>query len=526
MVMRRALLALWLGLLLLPNAATVGYANAWEAAPWQLALVGLWTVATAWLLAPPRLFLLATLPIAFAGIAVVAADRLRHANLLELVSVAYTFRAGEVAQALRPYAIPAALMLLALLALLAALWRGPAGPRRRPLAAALALAGLLLAVTLPAAAWRQSWPAALLVATLDAGTGDAGLAVPDVDHARASPRDRLEQWQASRAEAPDRPETYVLVIGESVRSDRIPGCGGRAAITPVPADALLFCDMLAGSSSTHTAVPLLVSRDLPGLRERVPRDATVLKAFEAAGFETFWFAVQERSIAWPDARNQAFEPTPRMDRDALLPLLDQALARGERRKLIVLHAYNAHAPYGDRYDHGRAPFPVDRRIGNGEPRRATLDQSWNDYDNAIDETLRFLGDVIGRLRSQPGDAFLVFTPDHAENMLDDARGLTAHALRTPTLWDTQVPAVVWASATWRDARARSWQTLQANRQAALMHMDVVPTLLGAAGIRYAEPRREPVDLTQRVAGPRQRFTQVRPGVVVSLEQLRLEAAAR
>src|SRR5690606_30603326 len=102
-------------------------------------------------------------------------------------------------------------------------------------------------------------------------------------------------------------------------------------------------------------------RDQPGLRERVPHDASVLKAFEAVGFETFWFGVQERSIAWPDAMNQVFEPTPRLDRDALLPLLDAALARPAARKLIVLHAYNAHAPYSDRYRAELAPFRTEGR---------------------------------------------------------------------------------------------------------------------------------------------------------------------
>jgi len=111
-------------------------------------------------------------------------------------------------------------------------------------------------------------------------------------------------------------------------------------------------------------------------------------------------------------------------------------------------------------------------------------------------------------------------------MLDDARGLTDHALKVPTLWDTHVPLVLWANESWRSAHPMQWQSLEDNRGAALMHMDVAPTLLGAAGIAYAEPRREPVDLTAKPVPPRERFTQVRAGQTMTWQALRQEAQAR
>lgn len=517
---RRALAACWLGLLLLPNLTIASLANSWEAPRWQLVAVSAWMAALFWVALPRRLFLVATFPLLWAGIAVVVADVARSANLLELLAVWYTFRPGEVAIALGPYVPALAGVGAGLLAMLVILWpqapRAPHSPHRRAWLAAVLAAGAALAFALPARSWRDAWPAALAGAALEGQAGDAGVALPALADVRTSPRNRFETWGAQRPAAPPPPETYVLVIGESVRSDRIPGCGGRPQVTAPPAGALLFCDVLAGSSSTHTSVPLLVSRALPGSRERVPRDASVLKAFEAVGFETFWFAVQERAIAWPDARNQAYDPTPRLDRDALLPLLDAALARSEPRKLIVLHAYGAHAAYGERYRAATAPFRVEGPARSGEA-------LWNDYDNAVDESMRFLAEVAARLAAQPGETFLVFTPDHGENLFDDARRLQHHALKLPTLWDTQVPAVVWAGRGWQAAHPQKWKMLEANQRGALMHMDVVPTLLGAAGIRYQEPRGEPVDLTARVAPARPRFTQVRAGETMSLETLRAQA---
>jgi glucan phosphoethanolaminetransferase (alkaline phosphatase superfamily) len=259
----------------------------------------------------------------------------------------------------------------------------------------------------------------------------------------------------------------------------------------------------------------------------VPRDATVLRPFEAVGFETFWLSAQERSIAWPDAKNQVYSLASPLDREALLPLLKQALERRATRKLIILHANNAHAPYPSRYRAETAPFTVDAtQLQSGILTRQSLTAWWDAYDNAVDESMRFLHDVVAQVQAQPGQSVVFFTPDHGENLLDDARGLAQHALKFPTLWDTAVPAIVWTNAAWRRENADKWDKLVANRAAPLMHMDVVPTMLGAAGIRYREPRNEPVDLTARIAAARMRWTQVRAGETVTLEVLRQQAQAR
>lgn len=65
--------------------------------------------------------------------------------------------------------------------------------------------------------------------------------------------------------------------------------------------------------------------------------------------------------------------------------------------------------------------------------------------------------------------------------------------------------------------------LTANLQRPLMHTDVVPTWLGAAGIAYDEPRPEVFDLLSRPVAPRQRRVQTAIGAVTSWQTLVLEA---
>lgn len=514
----------WAALALLPCLTTLPLVTRWEASAWQIAATSCWYLAVAWLALPHRAFVALTVPLVFAGAVVSAADWMDSVNLLELLAVAYTFRPEEIAATLQARMLALAGLALALCAMLVVAWRSPpAAGRSRPALAAVALCGAGMALAFPAAAWREAWPFNLAGAIQDGLAGNHGIGLPDLERIRHSPRDRFQDWGARRGETPAAREVYLLVVGESVRSDRVPGCGGRKGITPPPAGALTYCDMLAGASATHSSVPLLISRGLPGWRERVPADASFIRAFETVGFETFWLGVQERSIAWPDAANQAFEPTPRTDRQALLPLLDAALARPSPRKLIVLHAYNAHGPYHERYEASNAPFAADPARLKGSPSRTDLAIWWNAYDNAIDESMRFLGAITARLDALDAQVFLAYTPDHGENMLDDVRGLTLHALKRPTLWDTRVPLVVWSSRAWRAAHADRWAQLENNVDAALMHMDVVPTLLGAAGVQFDEHRTLPIDLTRGKVPARTRFTQVRPGETVTFEALLREA---
>jgi hypothetical protein len=83
--------------------------------------------------------------------------------------------------------------------------------------------------------------------------------------------------------------------------------------------------------------------------------------------------------------------------------------------------------------------------------------------------------------------------------------------------------VVWANSAWRQAHPQAWAMLTANLQRPLMHTDVVPTWLGAAGIAYDEPRPEVFDLLSRPVAPRQRRVQTAIGAVTSWQTLVLEA---
>jgi len=88
-----------------------------------------------------------------------------------------------------------------------------------------------------------------------------------------------------------------------------------------------------------------------------------------------------------------------------------------------------------------------------------------------------------------------------------------------------VPALFWANAAWRPAHAAQWATLRSNQGAPLMHADLVPSLLDAAAVGYAEPRALSADLLHAPPPARQRVVQTALGATISWDALVDEARA-
>jgi glucan phosphoethanolaminetransferase (alkaline phosphatase superfamily) len=444
-----------------------------------------------------RVFVVLTYVPALFGALAAGADLLRDVNLFDAALIRPDPR--EAWPVIQPHAHWIALIAVLLAVPIWVLLRTPSTRTARGKWPSAILAAITFAAVTCGAVFHdtvlRAWPLNVIAIAAASAIGRDEYISTALPYAPINPRSASASWGASRLPGlHPQSETYVLIIGESVRADRLGACGGQKQVAISHQDAIIYCDVMSGSSSTHTSVPLLVSRELPGGAFRVSKDATFMKAFEEAGFHTYWLAVQERGIAWPDANTEMFVTTKKTDRESLLPLLRLVLAEDAPKKLILLHTYGAHFSYCDRYEIATAAFQADCSKLSELPDDSTLPDFMRAYDNAVGESLRFVDAVISELGQTGGSSFVMYTPDHGENLLDDGRKLFQHALKDPTRWDTTVPAVMWASDEWRASNSARWERLRANHEAAAMHADLVPTLLGSAAISYVEERQVAVDL--------------------------------
>jgi len=518
---------LWITLLILPAATTASITRIFDANQNALFIASCWLVLGARLVFQQRAFFLATMPVAIAGVACMATDFLRGADLLALLLQWRTFPADEIEGAVRPYVglVVGGGLAIALLGV-ACWWTAPPRQPRRAVRLGVAAVTLVLALALPATTWLRAWPIdGLLVAATGATQSRVMAQYLFPASSTVDPRDPMASWHASRRPDASADETVVFIIGETIRADYLRECHGPDRVRAAAPGALVACDVTAGADGTDLSVPLLVSREMPGHRVRASDDATFARALAEAGYETWWITAQAPAIAWPDARHVVVPDHQGLDGAVLLPPLVAALASPARLKAVVLHANNAHDPYCARYVAASAPYPGDCMAASVGPDATTLPAVRLTYADAVDASVGFVDDVIAELDRHPAPAFLVFTPDHAENLLDDGRALWGHARRHPTRWDTQVPAIFWANAAWRTAHPREWAALQAHVAARLMHADMVPTFLDAAGVAYEDARPLAADLLRPSLPARRRVVQEALGTTILWDELVEEARA-
>lgn len=290
------------------------------------------------------------------------------------------------------------------------------------------------------------------------------------------------------------PEVYVLVIGETSRADNW-GLGGYERATTPRLDGLegltFFNRVISESNTTHKSVPMLLTPlDATNFGDSIYYVKSLVTAFKDAGFHTAYFSAHSRNHSFIDFFGEEADTCFFIKEDGehrahyydadLLPYLDEQLAAGRKKQLILLHAYGSHFNYIDRYPHDQAKFLPD------SPALATYnyrDKQINAYDNTILYTSNFLADVIDRLKVRPGYAAMIYVSDHGEDIFDDERRLFLHASPVPSYYQLHVPMAVWInpafSADHNDAVAalKANSTSYVSSSRSLFH-----TLLDIAGV--------------------------------------------
>lgn len=307
----------------------------------------------------------------------------------------------------------------------------------------------------------------------------------------------------AQSEHPDSvAEVYVLVIGETSRADNW-ALGGYERPTTPRLDNLegltYFNRVISESNTTHKSVPMLLTPlDASNFGDSIYYVKSLVSAFKDAGFHTAYFSAHSRNHSFIDFFGEEADTCFFIKEDGehrqhyydgdLLPYLDEQLAMGHKKQLVVLHAYGSHFNYIDRYPHEQALFLPD------SPAHATYnyrDKQINAYDNTILYTSNFLADIIDRLKTLPGYSAMVFVSDHGEDIFDDRRRLFLHASPVPSYYQLHVPMLVWTNQEFAAAHPDEISALKRNSteyvasSRALFH-----TVVDLAGLRTPYLRRD------------------------------------
>ena len=262
--------------------------------------------------------------------------------------------------------------------------------------------------------------------------------------------------------APTAPDTFVLVISDSINRDNMGLYGYARATTP---RLSAFND----SAQDKAAPPLSIFRHawsvdaatIPALRrlfyfaqETQPQPPHLLALARAAGYRIWWIgnhndlAVEQEHAQLSDQvrmLNQTPGRSTNQPDSEVLGTLRAALADPSERKLIVLHLLGAHPHYRLRYPAGAPGFKDDDAVAQslksaGRPLWLRLLR--NDYDTAIRHHDSVVAATLDLAREGSGRRVWLYLSDHGQEVGHE-RNQAGHSPSTSAGY--RIPLLVWRS---------------------------------------------------------------------------------
>ncbi|WP_077697910.1 phosphoethanolamine transferase [Escherichia coli] len=235
-------------------------------------------------------------------------------------------------------------------------------------------------------------------------------------------------------------DTYVLIVGESVRVDNMSLYGYTRSTTPqVEAQRKqikLFNQAISGAPYTARSVPLSLTADSVLSHDIHNYPDNIINMANQAGFQTFWLSSQsafrQNGTAVTSIAMRAMETVyVRGFDELLLPHLSQALQQNtQQKKLIVLHLNGSHEPACSAYPQSSAVF---------QPQ----DDQDACYDNSIHYTDSLLGQVFELLKDRR--ASVMYFADHGLERDPTKKNVYFHGGREASQQAYHVPMFIWYS---------------------------------------------------------------------------------
>ena len=306
------------------------------------------------------------------------------------------------------------------------------------------------------------------------------------------------RFHAHRAGPPlHQRQVYVLVIGESSRRANWQLFGYDRATNPELsklANVVPLTHFITTWPESIAAIPMILTRRKPEMAWDAPwHEASILRAMQEAGYETYWisnqqaigefdspvsmYAYEAEHVEW---LNHASWTAPgSYDEDVVQPLKD-ALHASNRDLFIVLHMMGSHVKYDYRYPPAFERWKPTQVSPPGEG--STIERVRNSYDNTILYTDHVLAQVIDALKASGAVTALWYESDHGELIPTPTCDKEGHGVGTVP--EYEIPALFWYSDGYQQHFPRRVATLRANAGKRTLSADTFESLIDMAGVTF------------------------------------------
>ena len=300
------------------------------------------------------------------------------------------------------------------------------------------------------------------------------------------------RFHARRVSPITQRQVYVMVIGESSARDHWQLFGYERATNPelsrLPG-LVLIPDMLTLWPESVDAIPQMLTRKPINDNTTFWPEASILRAMQEAGYETYWISNQlpigqfdsAVSIYASEAQHMQFlnyaswDAPGSFDEDLLQPLR-AALHDSTHDLFIVLHMMGSHLTYDLRY-------PVSfNHFQSSDVEKSSIESQTDSYDNSILYTDHVLAQIIDILRNDGAVSALWFESDHGETLPTPTCLHAGHGFGTR--YEYQIPALFWYSDAYATHFPDRVAGLRANADRRTLSADTFESLIDMAGVDF------------------------------------------
>jgi len=311
-------------------------------------------------------------------------------------------------------------------------------------------------------------------------------------------RFRAFRFHAHRTGAPLRQrQVYVLVIGESSRRANWQLFGYERPTNPELSklkNLVPITHFISTWPESIAAIPMILTRRKPDMAWDAPwHEASILRAMQEAGYETYWisnqqaigefdspvsmYAYEAEHVEW---LNHASWTAPgSYDGDLIRPLKD-ALRASDKDIFIVLHMMGSHVKYDYRYPKTFEHWQPTQLSPPGEG--SSIQRARNSYDNSILYTDHVLAEVIDALKASGAVTGLWFESDHGELIPTPTCNKEGHGVGTVP--EYEIPALFWYSDSYEAHFPLRVESLRAHAGKRTLSADTFESLIDMAGVTF------------------------------------------
>jgi glucan phosphoethanolaminetransferase (alkaline phosphatase superfamily) len=292
-------------------------------------------------------------------------------------------------------------------------------------------------------------------------------------------------------------QVYVLVIGESSRRADWQLFGYDRPTNPELSklkNLVPLRHFITTWPESIAAIPMILTRRKPYMAWDAPwHEASILRAMQEAGYETYWisnqqaigefdspvsmYAYEAEHVEW---LNHASWTAPgSYDEDLIRPLKD-ALRASDHDLFIVLHLMGSHVKYDYRYPRAFEHWKPTQVSPPGKGTR--IERARNSYDNTILYTDYVLAQVIGALKSSGAVSALWYESDHGELIPTPTCDKEGHGVGTVP--EYEISALFWYSDGYQEHFPQRVAALRSHAGRRTLSADTFESLIDMAGVTF------------------------------------------